>query len=114
MGQIYEPILDCVILIQTTTFGSPYKNEFEDRVNSIPELREYFKMFKRRGELFGYVVEKNRKLAGNDEKTIKVEVFIKYSDKTGEKKIGFDNVKMFVSFLDAYPAIANCLKYVKK
>jgi hypothetical protein len=110
MGQIYEPIKDCVIIVRSTCDHIVT----EDPVKTLPELREYFTMFKRRGELFGYVVDPKRKPGWNDERTTKCEVSIQYTDQHSSGSNGFDNVRDFVFFLENNPAIAKWLGYVKK
>jgi hypothetical protein len=104
------------ILVRTMAIGNVGENGLtEDTgIKTVADLRRYFTMFKRRGELFGYVVDKRRKPAWNDDKIISVEVIIEYTDKAGLTRLGFERSETFIAFLNTHPEIAKCFEYVKK
>jgi hypothetical protein len=108
MGVIIEPVISWEIKIRTLFHGE-YLND--GMIKTVTVLRSYFMRFKRRGEVWGYVLQKNRPLAGHDEWVEEVMVILEYTDKTGPTRNEFYNLTDFVFFLHEHPAIAKVLQY---
>jgi hypothetical protein len=106
MGLIAE--LKTVDIFYKTYISGSYSST--DRFGTLKELRQYFEENKRKGEVVGYVIIKNRTPGFNDS-ILTGKLSIEWTDKFGITRKEFSDVRYMVEFLQDHPLLAEAVGY---